>query len=156
MNESIWQNCPVCKNKGKDNNKTTSKAQAARESSPMCRKGEEKVQLAEQINCNPFCSVFVMYYWMQSKNCGALFLWSCVASWPISEFKHLQQPDRSDHLHPPPKRHLSSTVSVAAFVDIKKSNVIEESLSQGTFMAGFQSHRGSERSLGCCRWGRNS
>lgn len=52
----------------------------------MCRKGEEKVQLAEQINCNPFCSVFVMYYWMQSKNCGSLFLWSCVASWPISEF----------------------------------------------------------------------
>lgn len=78
------------------------------ESSPMCRKGEEKVQLQNRLTAITFPSLCVALLDARQKLwCSSLFLWSSVASWAISEFKHLQQSDNTNHLHPSQKLHLS-------------------------------------------------
>jgi len=82
---SIRQSCAICKSEGKDNNKTTSKPQEPVESSPTHRKGEEEVQLAEQINWD-YLAVFVLYCKMQ---CKTVALCSCGVMWPHDPFQNL-------------------------------------------------------------------
>lgn len=58
--DSIWQNCPICKKEGKDNNKTTSNPKQSVERSPVWRKAEKKVQLAQWINWNYFAILCII------------------------------------------------------------------------------------------------
>lgn len=123
------------------------------ESSPMCRKGEEKIQWQNRLTATTFPSFCValldarqkLWLSVPVELCGLMThfrVWTLAAAW-----QHQPSSSSSEIAFIP------AQTSQAVFVDIKKSNVIEESSSQGAFLAGFQSHHGSERSL---RWGRNS
>lgn len=159
MNDSIWQSCPVCKNKGKTITKPPKQSPSNLGELSHVQEGGGKGTTAEQINCNQFSQPLCCITGCKKK---IVSLCSCGVVWPRESFQSLNIcsslaiPTISIPLRNCIYPIYPSTVSVDVFVDIKKSNVIEESLSQGTFMAGFQSHRGSERSLSCCRWGSNS
>lgn len=153
--ESVWQNCPFCKGR-KWQHQNYQQTPNSQRRALQCRgRARKSYNLQNRLTGTPL-PIFVLYYTMQGKTV-ALCLYGVM--WPHDPFQNLNicRSLTTLTVFILCKNYVySSTVSLDVLVDVKKSNMIEESLSRGALLPGFQSRCGTERSLSCCSWGRNT